>query len=183
MDVKTAIEKRRSVRKYQEDKEVSNADIIEIVEAGRTAPSWKNLQPWRFIIVRSQELREEVADCLIHPNPAKKSVKTASALIVLVGVPEEGATHQGKPFWMLDCGIAGQQMVLRAVELGLGTVWVSLLDSPRMAKVLGLPDGMECLGVFPLGYPLPDIESKKRTPRKDMSETTYLENYAKPLKA
>src|SRR5680860_1626228 len=84
MDVKTAIEKRRSVRKYQEDKEVSDADIIEIVEAGRTAPSWKNLQPWRFIIVRSQELREEVADCLIHPNPAKKSVKTASALIVPV---------------------------------------------------------------------------------------------------
>src|SRR5680860_108868 len=83
MDVKTAIEKRRSVRKYQEDKEVSDADIIEIVDAGRTAPSWKNLQPWRFIIVRSQELREEAADCLIHPNPAKKSVKTASTISMM----------------------------------------------------------------------------------------------------
>lgn len=182
MEVREAIEKRRSVRRYQEGEEVSDADIAQILEAGRRAPSWENLQPWRFVVVRSPELREKVADCLVDPNPATKGVKAASALIVLVGVPEEGAVHQDKPFWMVDCGIAGQQMVLRAVELGIGTVWASLLDSRKLAEVLNLPEGMECVGVFPLGYPRPDIESKKRTPRKEMEEIAYLESYGEPFR-
>ncbi len=59
MDVKEAIIRRRSIRKFETDGRVSDADIATILEAGRQAPSWKNDQPWRFVVVRDPEPARE----------------------------------------------------------------------------------------------------------------------------
>ena len=180
MDVKAAIEQRRSIRKFQEGREVSDADLATILEAGRQSPSWKNCQPWRFVVVRDAGLRGRIAECLPESNPARKAILTASALIVLIAVPAEGEVHQDKPFWMVDCGIAGENMYLQAVELGISTVWVSLLDSPKLCGHLGLPEGMECVGVFPLGYAPEGYEPRPRG-RKDFSDIVWLERYGIPF--
>lgn len=182
MDVRDAIVKRRSIRKFEEDREVTDADLTTILEAGRMSPSWKNRQPWRFVVVRDETLRASIADCLPDSNPARNSILTASAVIVLVAVPSEGEVHQDKPFWMVDCGIAGENMYLQAVELGISTVWVSLLDGPRLCALLGLPDDMECVGVFPLGYAPEGYEPKPRG-RKELSEIAWLEGYERPFTA
>lgn len=180
MDVSAAIATRRSIRKFEEGREVSDADLLKILEAGRQAPSWKNDQPWRFVVVRDAERRARVAECLPESNPAANAIRSASALIVLIGVPAEGAVHQDKPFWLVDCGIAGENMYLQATELGIASVWVSLLDSPRLCGTLGLPDGMECVGVFPLGYAPEGYEPKPRG-RKGLAEIAWLEESGRPF--
>ncbi|MHB8869236.1 MAG: nitroreductase family protein [Thermoleophilia bacterium] len=180
MDVSAAIAKRRSIRRFEEGRDVSDADLMKIVEAGRQAPSWKNDQPWRFVVVRSAEQRARVAECLPDTNPAANTIRAASALIVLVGVPAEGAVHQDKPFWLVDCGIAGENMYLQATELGIASVWVSLLDSPRLCDTLGLPQGMECVGVFPLGYAPEGYEPKPRG-RKELADIVWSEQYGRPF--
>lgn len=180
MDVKEAIIRRRSIRKFETDRQVSDADIATVVEAGRQAPSWKNDQPWRFVVVRDPDLRESVAQCLPEMNPAAGTVRAASAVIVLVGVPAEGAVHQDKPFWLVDCGIAGENMYLQATELGIATVWVSLVDGPRLCALLGLPEGMECVGLFPLGYAPEGYEPKPRG-RKEAADIVWSERYGRPF--
>jgi nitroreductase len=180
MDVAAAIACRRSIRKFQEGREVPDADIAKILEAGRLAPSWKNDQPWRFVVIRSPEMRNAIADCLPQGNPAMGAIRAASAVIVLLGVPAEGEMHQDKPFWLVDCGIAGANMYLQATELGIATVWVSLLDGPAVCRSLEAPDGMECVGVFPLGYALADAPTKAR-PRKPAGEVFFSEKYGRAL--
>jgi nitroreductase len=182
MDVRDAIIKRRSIRKFESGREVSDADIIAILEAGRQAPSWKNDQPWRFVVVRDPDVREHMAECLPESNPARNAILAASAVIALIAVPAEGSVHQDKPFWMVDCGIAGENMYLQATELGISTVWVSLLDSPRLCAHLGLPDGMECIGLFPLGYAPEGYEPKPRG-RKELAEIVWLDGYLRPFPA
>jgi nitroreductase len=180
MDVAAAIAARRSIRRFQEGREVPDVDIMKVLEAGRLAPSWKNDQPWRFVVVRSPEMRNAIADCLPQGNPAMSAIRAASAVIVLLGVPSEGEVHQDKPFWLVDCGIAGGSMYLQATELGIATVWVSLLDGPAVCAALGAPDGMECVGVFPLGYALADAPTKAR-PRKAPEDVFSYETYGRPL--
>lgn len=180
MDVREAIERRRSIRKFDSERPVSDADIATIIEAGRLAPSWKNDQPWRFVVVRDPELREQVAQCLPEYNPATGAIRAASAVIVLVGVPAEGEVHQDKPFWLVDCGIAGENMYLQATELGIATVWVSLLDGPRLCALLGLPEGMECVGLFPLGYAPEGFHPKPRG-RKEIADIVWSERYGRPF--
>lgn len=181
MDVAEAVARRRSVRRFQEGREVPDADILRILEAGRLAPSWKNDQPWRFVVVRSSEMRNAIADCLPEGNPARGAIRAASALIVMLGVPEEGEIHQGKPFWLVDCGIAGESMYLQATECGVATVWVSLLNGPAVCKLLGAPEEMECVGVFPLGYAPTDLSAKPR-PRKSIEEVFFSERFGQALK-
>jgi nitroreductase len=180
MDVAEAVASRRSIRKFQEGREIPDADIRRVLEAGRLAPSWKNEQPWRFGVVRSTETRNAIADCLPQGNPAMNAIRAASAVIVLLGIPAEGEVHQDKPFWLVDCGIAGESMYLQATELGIATVWVSLVDGPAICKLLGAPEGAECVGVFPLGYALPDAHTKAR-PRRPAEEVFFAERFGQPI--
>jgi len=180
VDVRAAIIKRRSIRKFEVGREVSDADLAIILEAGRQSQSWKNCQPWRFVVVRDAELREKIATCLPESNSAVHAVRAASAVLALIAVPAEGEVHQDKPFWMVDCGIAGENMCLQAVELGISTVWISLLDGPRLCGHLGLPEGMECVGIFPLGYAPEGYEPRPRG-RKELADIAWSETFGRPF--
>lgn len=175
MEVRSAIEQRRSIRAFDYDRPVSDQDVARIVEAGRLAPSWKNLQPWRFVVVRSAEMRARIAGCVPPGNPSQATIAKASAVIVLLGVPEEGEVHQDKPFYLVDCGIAGENMYLEAVELGLSSVWVSLVDGPAICRLLGAPAGWECVGVFPIGYAADGEGDKPKRPRKPTEEIVFFD--------
>lgn len=181
MDVRKAIERRRSVRVFDYERPVSDRDLATILEAARRAPSWKNEQPWRFVAVRSPETRDRIVAALTDDNPARGAVAEASVVIVVLGVPEEGEIHQGKPFYLVDCGIAGQNLFLQAVELGLASVWVSLVDGPAVCRALGAPVGWECVGMFPIGYPLEGEYEKRPRPRKATTEVCFLDRVGNPL--
>jgi nitroreductase len=77
--VMNAIINRKSVRKYS-DKPISDDVIRKIVDAGRLAPSWVNVQPWKFVVVKSQEVK----DLLSEASGGQKQVKTAQVVICCV---------------------------------------------------------------------------------------------------
>jgi nitroreductase len=181
MDVNEAIERRRSIRRFA-DAEVTDDEVRRILEAARLAPSWKNRQPWRFVVVRSAQMKEAIAAALPEGNRAADSIRSASAVIVLVGVPAEGEIHDGKEYYLVDCGIAGEHLHLRATELGIGTVWVSLLDGATVCRVLDLPAGMECVAVFPLGRPLSEADERPRSGRRDFDDVVSLEGLERPFR-
>jgi nitroreductase len=77
----------------------------------------------------------------------------------------------------VDCGIAGENMYLQATELGIASVWVSLLDSAQVRATLDLPEGTECVGIFPLGYATAEAAERPRRSRRPLEEVAFFERY------
>lgn len=148
--VEKVILERRSVRLYEEDKQVPEDLVCRILEAGRFAPSAGNCQPWRFIVIREKDIINELTNATVEVCKTLKSILTAGHPPMPIHPVPYGATQliadgklglwHGAPTVILickdvrgiqnpdlDCGIAGQNMVLAAHSLGLGTCWVSFV--------------------------------------------------------
>lgn len=165
MNVKEAIEKRRSIRKYQK-KEVPETVLKDLIDAARLAPSGNNAQPSRFVIIRDME-RLKKAEMFKQPF-----VYTASAVIVCCADPEAYTEIKGKDDYnnvraIRDLGIASSFIVLRATELGLGTCFVGWVRKEKLKKMLKLPERYVLPYVIVVGYA--DEEPEQR-PRKEMDE-------------
>jgi nitroreductase len=122
------VQSRASIRQYDE-RAVSDTDIIAIVEAARRAPSAENAQPWRFVAVKSAASREALARvCFSGIFSPTRFAARAPLLVALcaerAGLIEAGKSIKDRAMYQLDCGIAGEHLVLQAAELGLGTCWM-----------------------------------------------------------
>ena len=71
---------------------------------------------------------------------------------------------------MFDAGLALENMVLEAQELGIGTLYIGAFDAKRAGNVLGVPEGYSCVILLPLGYPNEQPEAR---PRKEISEIVF----------
>lgn len=180
MDVLEAIKTRRSIRRYKPTP-VDDETLAKVLEAARWAPSWANTQCWRFIIVRDDDTKAELAATLSTNNPATNAIKSAPIVIVACAELKRSGYYHGeatttKGDWhMFDIGIAMQNLMLAAHSLGLGTVHVgNLPDSKKAEAILGVPEGFTVVEITPLGYP----DGEARTPpRKELSEFIYNEKF------
>jgi len=172
MDTLEAIKTRGSVRRFSEEP-VSREDLEQVLEAGRAAPSWVNVQPWRIVLVEDPVKKEALKNTLLAKNPAAKGFDQAPVLIVLIG--ERGksglygdtfSTDKGD-WYMFDLGIAAQNMALAAQALGLGTVHVGALNHKEANGILEVPEGFEVVEILPLGHP---AFPPKSPPRKTLEE-------------
>ena len=177
MDVFAAIQRRRSIRSYKPTP-VEKADLEKILEAGRLAPSWANTQTWRFIVVTDSKAKSDLAD---SANPAGSRnntvVKQAPLVIAACAELNRAGFRDGKAvtdkegYWfMFDLGIAMQNMVLEAEELGIGTLYIGAFDAKKAAAELGVPEGYACIALLPMGYANEQPEAR---PRKAMTEIVY----------
>ncbi len=166
MELMDVVRKRRSVRKYKPDK-VPKAEIEYVLEASRLAPSWKNLQCWRYIVVTDEATRRKIT----MTDWAAK----APVVVVGCGDPSKAGDRDGKPYYMLDMGISMEHLVLAAAERGLGTCWLGgHLDEKVVRDALGVPENYRVVAMTPLGYP---DESPPAKPRKPMSEMVTWEKW------
>ena len=110
------IEKRRSVRKFKPDVPVTREMLDRLLEAAMLAPSACNSRPWEFIAVTKRETLDEIA----RVHPYAKMCKTATAAIIVVGIPQSG---DPEGYFSQDCAAATQNILLEAVSMGLGTCW------------------------------------------------------------
>jgi len=168
---------RRSIRKYRPDP-VDEEILKKVLEDARLAPSWKNLQCWRFIVVKDEDKRQQLARAL-PSNPAQKSIIQAPITIVLCADPQASGDHEGKPYYLVDAGITMQQLVLAATAYGLGTCWAALFEEEAIKKTLNVPEGYRVVALTPLGHP---AEEKKPRPRKELSEIVYMDNWGEEFK-
>ena len=142
---------RRSIRAYQA-REVSADVVTALLEAAMAAPSAVARDPWRFLVLRSREVREKVAEGLPHG----KMLGSAGVGFVVAG--ELAAAHDGQLSYLLqDCSAAIENLLLAAHALGLGAVWLGVHPrEPRiqhLRRVLSSPESVLPIACIAAGYP------------------------------
>ena len=177
MELYETIEGRRSIRKYKSDP-VSGTTLNKILNAARLAPSWKNQQCWRFIIVQEEETKRRLAEALPEGNPALKAFTQAPVVVVLCANPEDSGRIDQKEYYLLDAGLAMQQMMLAAWAEGLGTCWVCWFDEEKAREACRIPQEYKVVTLCPLGVPerIPDAR-----PRKSLNEIVFSEQWGNPM--
>jgi len=178
MDIYKTLQERRSVRKFMGDP-VPQDKLERILDAGRLAPSWSNKQCWRFIVVKDPERKEKLAESMPESNPARKAIgQAAPAVIVLCADPEASGKQDGKDYYLLDSGLAMQQLMLAAHAEGLGTCWIAWFDESRVREACEVPEDYRVVALTPLGYPEKDPSPK---PRKELEEIVYEEKWGNEI--
>lgn len=166
MDVSKAIESRRSVRKYLSTP-VSKEDLDTILNAALMAPSGNNAQPWKFLIIDSEEDKA----LLKEKNIFKQDfVLTAPTLILCLSDPDcfpaekfEAALDDNNTLRAVrDLSLASQNMVLQATELGLGTCYIGWMDKPGIKKLFNIPKRFVAPYVITLGYPADEAHAARK---------------------
>jgi nitroreductase len=143
---------RHSVRTYRPEP-VPQELIVQCLEAAQTAPSWRNRQCWRFIIVQDQGMIEQLAAQRIYGYPINSWLTSAPVVVVACADPRESGQHGDLPYWAVDTAIALEHLVLAATALGLGACWIGGFDEKTVSRLLGIPDPIRVIAYTPLGYP------------------------------
>jgi nitroreductase len=138
---------RRSIRKYTSEP-VSEEDIQALLEAATAAPSASNRKPWQFVVVTEREMIDALADA--HPHG--KMLFEAPLCISVCGDLTEM-----ERYWVQDCSAATENLLLAAVALELGAVWLGVYPRDErvtaVRQVLGLPDHIMPLNLISIGHP------------------------------
>jgi nitroreductase len=163
VDVRLAIASRREVREY--DQRPIPAEVERwILDAGRLSGSAQNRQPWRFVVVESDDVRERLAECVFAPG----HVRSAALVVVIVLLGDRPAS--------LDAGRAMQNMLLAAHGEGVGGCPNGMPDRDQAAEVLGLGEGERPVNVVTFGYP-----ARPRDPESRPAEEWSARAIRKPL--
>ena len=162
MDLVKGIKERRSIRKFQ-NKPVPHELLTEVVEIARFAPSWKNTQIARYIIVEDREKIAKIAteECTLGFTYNIKTMAAAPALVLLTYVNKRSGYEKDGSFttpkedrWeMFDAGIAAQTFCLAAHEKGLGTVIMGIFDENKVGEIVEIPEGQTLAAIIPIGFP------------------------------
>ena len=165
------IEKRKSIRSYK-PQDVSEEDLNYVLEAFRKAPSAKNLQPWKLIVVKD---RKKINDLAIACNN-QTFLTQAPVLIVACALEDEAYGKMGGYMnsFPVDIGIALEHLILAATERGLGTCWIGAFNEKMVKDVLDIPDNVRVVALTPLGYP---AEEGRLRGRKSLSEIVCYDRY------
>jgi len=167
MDVLQLLKTRRSIRVYK-DKEIPKELLIQILEAGRWAPTGANLQPWHFIVVTDYETRKEIGNSARFFFIKSSHVENAPVLIVLCFDKKKGK------YGRYDVTLAGGNMMIMAHSLGLGSCWIGAFDEKRIKEILKIPETVEIVGLITLGYP---DENATAPPRIDLNKVVHWESW------
>lgn len=163
-EINPIIAKRKSCRSFLVD-EVSIEDIYTILESARWAPSGKNGQPWRFVIVKDSEIIKKISNYSIY----KDWMKEANAFVV-VYLDKEKSYHYKKD--LQGIGAAIENICLQATEMGIGTCWIGeiLAKETVVNKIINVPQTYELMAIICIGY---EKNKEKRTERLKLDELIY----------
>ncbi len=163
MNVKEVIERRRSIRKFQEGT-ITDEQLDLLMKAAQLAPSASNRQPYKFVVVKDNELKKSLQ------RKASMQRFVGKAAVIFVGIGD----LEHEKWYKVDLGIAIQQIFLQAVELGLGACWIGAFEEDKVKEVLKIPQNMKVVALLPVGIPGQDPPAR---PRKSLEELFSLNHY------
>lgn len=196
MELRDVIRDRRSIRKYK-GIQVPRGAVREIIDAARLAPSGANSQPWRFVVIRSEEKRRAlregtvrfIADapviiaCCVDLNAYRDVDKLSQEMFrhgmfdgvdLTTKVYDEFVRTERpleesalRSYCMFNSAFAIENLVLRAHDLGLGTCIAAMFNQTVIREILDLPEDMVVTALIGVGYPAEDPAPR---PRRDLSE-------------
>jgi len=141
----------RAVRQFVDIK-VADEMIARILEAGRWAGSAKNVQPWKFIVVRDRKMLDRLAECGTYSSHLREA---AFAIVI---------ASERSPLTEFDSGRVAQNMMLAAWDLGIGSCIATMQQEANAKRVLGIPNEKKLQQAISFGYPdvsvIPAIEGK-----------------------
>jgi nitroreductase len=164
---------RRSVRSFK-SKAIPKRTLNRVLEAVRIAPSGSNRQPWRFIIVKDEDVKRRLAEA------CHEQLWIAEAPVVVVACGRnlnyDRGEYMGDMSMLIDVAIAFTHLILAARAEGLGTCWLGSFSNDEVKKMLGVPEqDWNVVAVSPLGYPKGGkkafTEPKARKPLSEIIST------------
>jgi len=197
MELDEAIAKRTSAR-YFKDEPVSDEAIRELIEAAIRAPTASGLENWLFVVFRSEEARKRVFDLIAKGmveyyravNLSEEKIEKLrnrmyaegmyrAPVYIAVFINRRVRFLKGREFdevefiWSVEsAAMAIQNLMLKAVELDLGTVYIGVTNfqgiEEKVRELAGLNGNHYLVGLIPVGYPREDMKPRKR--RKGIDE-------------
>ena len=161
MEFREVVKSRYSCKKYS-DRQVEKEKLAAILEAGRLAPTAKNLQEQHVYVLQSEDALRKI-DAV---TPCRYGAPT---VLVIAFDRNNVFTYPGdkRDSGIEDATIVATHMILAAADEGVDSCWINFLDPEKLAEILGLPENEEVLMVMDLGYaadgagPLPNHSSRK----------------------
>ncbi len=157
MELLQAIQKRVSVRDFA-DQEVESESLERILEAGRQAPSAKNRQAWRYVVVRNAAMRKE----LENASFGQEWVGRAPVVIALCTTNIEYKMPNGQLSYPVDLGIASAFMMLQAAEEDLGSCCITTFREQDVKSLLSVPYSMRVVMLLLVGHAATHPEGDQR---------------------
>ncbi len=157
------VKSRYSVRSYS-SRPVEEEKIQAVLEAGRAAPTAKNIQPASVYVVKSPSAIEKLR------GVCKMAFDAPVVLIVCADLSESFVSpFTERNFGDTDAAIVTDHMMMQATEFGLGTCWVGWFDPAPIKEALGIPANLAIMNLLPMGYPSDTAApSPRHTERKPM---------------
>lgn len=175
MTLEDIITTRRSVRKFT-DEPISKEEILKLLDMARWAPYASPC--WRFVVVEEQERKEQLA------KAARQDWIAAAPVVIVVGADTQ-EFNESKAwrwdsykwrglFYIQDTAAAIQNLMLTAVDMGLGTCWIGSFNEGDVAKIVGFPASVRTVAMLPVGHPAKPQKKDKRGP---LEEVVFWEKY------
>lgn len=165
MELREVMKKRESVRQFK-SAPVEKEKLLAVLEAGRLAPTAKNLQPQIVYVVQSAEGLEKI--------DTASPCRYGAPLVLMVCGDKNAVWQKSTDYTTLDvdCSIVTTHMMLEACEQGLGSVWVGMFDGAKLSELFDLPENQVPVCLLPLGYTADEYPgSRNRGNRKPLEDT------------
>ena len=150
MNVHETIMFRRSVRRYKVDA-IDPVVLEKLKTALRLAPSAKNNQPWKFVFIRDENRKKDIAAA------CGSQLWMSRASVITAGIGFESAAYTfvggSRSSLDIDIAIAFDHLSLAAAAEGIGSCWIGKFDETAVAKLLNIPDGARVVALMTLGHP------------------------------
>lgn len=151
MECIEALKTRRSIRKFT-DEQIPKSILMDILDAGRLAPTAGNCQPWQFIVVNERSVIAELKNAAF----GQELLDSAATVIIVCADPQKSEKYgeMGMTYYcLLDCANAAQNILLAAHALGYGGCWMGGFSERRVKKALEIPEEIRVVSMIPLGRP------------------------------
>jgi len=161
-----AIKNRYSVRAF-EDKKIEPEILDSILKAAQLAPSARNLQPWKFVVINDEQKSAKLTEIC----KGQKFVADAPVTIAVCANSMDYRMSCGHQASLIDAAIAAEHIVLQAAEHGIGSCWIGAFQQEMICDLLEVPEDYSVIALLPLGYPA--IPRRNRILKEDKEVISY----------
>lgn len=176
----------RASTRHFDPRPLDDRTVWALLEAARWAPSWGNLQPWRFVVVRDPDARAAMAAAFTRGNAWAAQ---APLLVVVAADPSDAKSRDGQSYYLFDCGLATENLILEAVARALVAHPFAGWDEARVRAAIGAPEKVRIAIIIAVGYPgvtptdLPGGRGDRPRERKALHELAFAERWECALPA
>lgn len=152
-------------------KEVPEEALLRLFQAAMQAPSARNEQPWEFILIRDPLVKEQIAQI----NPYYRPADGADCLLLLLA--DLARVRGDSPWWIQDMSACAENILLQAVESGLGAVWLGVYPREdrmfELREITCIPERVVPFAVIAVGYPANALQAVPRFEKKRIFKDKY----------